>query len=105
MSSQSECQAPSFSTTLKQNILTLLLMIVVLLQTPSSAQVLYGSLTGNVTDQNGAAVAGAKVEARNVNTGTVQEVTTDSTGIYRFVNLLPGTSTVTITASGFARHE
>jgi len=80
-------------------------MIAVLLQTPTSAQVLYGSLTGNVSDPNNASVAGAKVEARNVNTGTVQEATTDSNGIYRFVTVLPGTYTITITAAGFAKQE
>lgn len=105
MSSRPNHQASLFSTTLKQIPLTLLLMIAVVLQTPSSAQVLYGSITGNVTDPNGAAVAGAQVEARNVNTGTTQSATSDSSGIYRFVTVLPGTYTITITAAGFARQE
>jgi len=105
MSSQAECEASLFSTRLKQISLALLLMIAVVFQTPSYAQVLYGSLTGNVTDPNAAAVAGAKVEARNINTGTVQEATTDGNGIYRFVTVLPGTYTITITAAGFAKQE
>lgn len=105
MSSQSECQARIFSTTLKQSTLTLLLMIGVLLHTPASAQVLYGSLTGNVTDPNGAAVAGAKIEARNISAGIVQEATSDNNGIYRMVALLPGTYTIAIAAPGFARLE
>src|SRR5262252_3402926 len=105
MSSQNHGPARLFSTTFKQILPTLLLMIAVLLQTPTSAQVLYGSLTGNVSDPNNASVAGAKVEARNVNTGTVQEATTDSNGIYRFVTVLPGTYTITITAAGFAKQE
>src|ERR1051325_2009813 len=35
---------------------------------PASAQVLYGSLTGNITDPTGAVVVGAKVEALNLGT-------------------------------------
>jgi len=38
---------------------------------PCAAQVLYGSLTGNVLDPGGAAVAGAKVEPLDV--GTIAE--------------------------------
>ncbi len=40
-----------------------------LLPLTASAQVLYGSLTGNVTDKTGAAVPNAKVEAVNAATG------------------------------------
>ncbi len=67
-----------------------------------SAQVLYGSLTGTVTDPSGAAVLGAKVEAQNVGTGVSQQGATDANGIYRFSTLLPGTYKVTISAPNFA---
>src|SRR5579864_907527 len=67
-----------------------------------SAQVLYGSLTGTVTDPSGAAVLGAKVEAQNVGTGVSQQGVTDANGIYRFSTLLPGTYKVTISAPNFA---
>src|SRR5690349_4531363 len=66
------------------------------------AQVLYGSLTGNVTDPSGAFVSGAKVEALNTLTGVTQTATTDSNGVYRFQNLQPGTYKVTISGSGFS---
>ena len=102
MSNQAKYQSFLDSTTLKQMLITLLLMIVVLFQTRSSAQVLYGSLTGNVTDPNGAAVVGAKVEARGVVTGVAKETTTDAYGIYRFVDVLPGSYSVTVSAPGFA---
>jgi Carboxypeptidase regulatory-like domain len=65
------------------------------------AQVLYGTLTGNVTDPSNAAVAGAHVEALNVNTGVVSETTADSDGIYRFSELEPGMYKVTISAPNF----
>jgi hypothetical protein len=68
---------------------------------PCSAQVLYGSLTGTVTDPSGAAISTAKVQALNVGTGVVQEGATDINGIYRFSALLPGVYKITISAPNF----
>jgi carboxypeptidase family protein len=65
-------------------------------------QVLYGSLTGTVTDASGAIVNGAKVTALETRTGVSQTAATDSSGIYRFTNLLPGNYKLTINAPGFA---
>lgn len=82
-----------------------LLVLVVALFAPlrwCSAQVLYGSLTGTVTDASGAAISTAKVRVLNTGTGVVQESATDVNGIYRFSALQPGTYKVTISASGFA---
>jgi hypothetical protein len=70
--------------------------------TAVQAQVLYGSLTGNVTDSSGAVVAGAKVEALNTLNGVTQSTITDPNGVYRLQNLQTGTYKVTISASGFA---
>src|SRR5215510_3645220 len=65
------------------------------------AQVLYGSLTGNVTDPSKAAVPGAQIEALNIGTGVSRTTTTDEGGVYRFEELQPGTYKVTITATNF----
>ena len=67
----------------------------------ASAQVLYGSLTGNVTDPAGAVVPGVHVEALNQGTNVKSETNTDERGIYRFNNLLPGPYKVTVTAKSF----
>jgi hypothetical protein len=68
---------------------------------PSVGQVAKGSISGSVTDPQGAVVTGAQVKAKNIETGVVFPTTTDSAGLYRF-NLLPlGTYTVEISASGF----
>ena len=77
-----------------------LLLIPFLGLTVAHAQVLYGSLTGNVTDPSGAAINSADVEALNVNTGVVQKTQSED-GIYRFFTLLPGTYTITVSSSGF----
>jgi hypothetical protein len=65
------------------------------------AQVLYGTLTGTVTDASGAAVPSAKVEAVNVETGIARQTTTDDRGIYVFTDLQPGTYKVTTSAPSF----
>jgi len=52
---------------------------------PLAAQVLYGSLTGNVQDSAGAFVPGATVKVRNL--GTAQEFT-DQTNCRRQLHLL-----------------
>lgn len=65
------------------------------------AQVLYGSLTGNVTDAGGGAVAGAKIEVLDTATGVSREVAADEHGVYLISNLQAGTYRVTISAASF----
>jgi hypothetical protein len=68
---------------------------------PSVGQVVKGSISGSVTDPQGAVVSGAQVKAKSVETGVVFATTSDSAGLYRF-NLIPvGTYTVEITSQGF----
>src|SRR5258708_5635404 len=50
----------------------------------ASAQVLYGSLVGNVTDPNGAVVPNAAVTVTDQATGVATTTTTDSTGVFQF---------------------
>ena len=71
----------------------------------AGAQVLYGTLTGSVTDTSGAVIASAQVTASEVQTGVLQTANVDSSGIYRFSALLPGTYKVTISANGFSKQE
>jgi hypothetical protein len=65
------------------------------------AQVLYGTLTGNVTDPSGAAVPGAQVVALNVGTGVSRQATTDDRGVYLFTNIGSGLYKITVTAKSF----
>lgn len=68
---------------------------------PASAQVLYGSLTGNVTDQSGASIPGAEVNILNTDTGLELSGTTDAEGRYSFVNVQAGPYDVTFSSDGF----
>jgi hypothetical protein len=65
------------------------------------AQILYGSLVGNVADQNGAVLPGVSVSITNTGTGLKLDTITDATGSYIFRNLLPGEYDMTLSLKGF----
>ena len=67
----------------------------------AEAQVLYGSLTGNVTDSAEASIPGAKVDVVNVATGVSRSATTNERGVYSFNDLQPGVFKVSIAAPSF----
>jgi len=62
-----------------------------------------GAISGTVTDNTGAVIAGASISARNTATGISASTTTTGTGDYNFSNLDPGIYTVTTTANGFEK--
>ena len=84
-------------------VLAFCIVLAVLLLTPhvTHAQVLYGSLTGNISDPGGAAVPGAKIEATNVGTGSVKTATADGRGGFTFSDLQPGVYKVVVSNTGF----
>jgi hypothetical protein len=66
------------------------------------AQTVTGSIRGTIVDQSGAAIAGAAVTAREVNTGVVSKTTTDKAGTYNFQSLHIGTYVVSGSKAGFS---
>src|SRR5215207_84877 len=60
------------------------------------------SLTGTVTDPNGAVVSGATVTATNVATNVSTTTQTTDNGLYRFPTLPVGNYTIKVEASGFS---
>src|SRR5688572_7986223 len=60
-------------------------------------------LSGLITDDSGAVVVGARVIARNVATGVVNEAVTNESGNYQFPVLIPGEYEVTAEMSGFKK--
>jgi len=66
----------------------------------SFAQTL-GEITGDVTDPSGAAIPSATVTVTNIGTNVTRQTTTNTSGIYVFPDLVPGTYDVKVDASGF----
>jgi hypothetical protein len=64
-------------------------------------QTVTGSITGEVTDPNGAVVAGAHVAAHNLDTGVDSYATTNATGVFRIEFLPIGNYQVVVTTNGF----
>jgi hypothetical protein len=81
--------------------LPLVLILCLSISLPTYAQVAGATLSGTVTDAQGAAVVGAKVAAKNGATGVTSETTTNDLGAYTLVNILPANYDVSVSASGF----
>jgi hypothetical protein len=67
----------------------------------ASAQVLYGSIVGTLTDETGAVVPKATVTVTNTSTGLSRDVNTDDAGYYSIPNLPEGTYDLSVSATGF----
>jgi hypothetical protein len=69
------------------------------------AQSTTGRILGTLTDQSGAAVAGATVVVTDVQRGTSRTATTDESGAYAAPDLQPGTYKIHVEAKGFKSVE
>ena len=63
-----------------------------------------GSITGTISDASDAVVAGAMVEAKNVDTGAVYRAATTNTGNYTIAQLPAGPYELSVTAQGFKKY-
>ena len=82
-----------------------ILLALSLISIPALAQTTAGRVLGTVTDQSGAAVAGATVVVTDTQRGTVRTLTTDSSGEYVAADLIPGTYKIRVEAKGFKTVE
>src|SRR5260370_37063067 len=65
-------------------------------------QITTGTIQGSVTDAHGAAVPGANVEIKNLETNLSRTLTTDDGGRFVALALPPGPYSVTVVKQGFA---
>jgi hypothetical protein len=68
----------------------------------AGAQTTFGSITGTVRDQSGAAVQGAELTVTNENTNAVRQFTTGTDGIYTIPDLVAGEYQLLVSAKGFS---
>jgi outer membrane receptor protein involved in Fe transport len=77
-------------------------LLTFLLTAPAlEAQVLYGSIVGNVKDAQGAAIPAASVTITNKETNLKRETVSNENGEYTIPNILPGQYDVVISLTGF----
>jgi hypothetical protein len=69
----------------------------------AQAQNAQGTIQGHVSDASGAAVAGATVTVRNLDTSATVNVVTSASGDYLAAALDPGNYSVTVQAAGFGQ--
>jgi hypothetical protein len=72
---------------------------------PLSAQTYTGRILGTVTDQTGAALAGAQVVITDMQRGVTRSLTTDQAGAYVAPDLSPGVYKIRAEAKGFKSVE
>src|SRR5713226_8157420 len=92
----------------RQSTLGLILVLCLALgfgASSSLGQAVYGSIIGTVTDPQGNAVAGAKVTVTSVTKNTSVETTTNESGNFSVIHLIPDTYRVKIEAAGFKAND
>jgi hypothetical protein len=72
---------------------------------PLSAQAIYGSIYGQVTDPSGAAIPNATITVSDESKGTSVQVTSNQSGEYTVPNLIPDVYDVKAEAAGFRAVE
>jgi hypothetical protein len=83
----------------------LVLAVLAAADTPVAGQSIYGSIRGLVTDPASAAIANAKVTLINEGTSAQRSGVANSLGEYVFSQVIPGTYTVAVEATGFKKLE
>lgn len=91
-------------TSLKRLLCLLACLVCCLIAAPLWGQTNSGSIQGTVTDPSGAALAGANVTVRNLDTGlSISTVSTDA-GLYSVPNLPPGRYSVSVEAPSLKKY-
>ncbi|MGH7701228.1 MAG: carboxypeptidase regulatory-like domain-containing protein, partial [Gemmatimonadales bacterium] len=79
--------------------------IVLLSLAPVAAQTTTGQIRGFVRNQNGVALEGAQLQARNIETGVARSVSTRPDGSYVLPGLAPGTYDLSVRHIGSAPQQ
>jgi Carboxypeptidase regulatory-like domain len=94
---------PSFLFCCVRQRLLSAILVALLFGASAYAQNTNGRVIGTVTDQQGAAVAGAKVTVTNSSTNVHRNSVTDSAGSYQMLDVPIGLYSVTVEAAGFKK--
>jgi len=76
------------------------LSVMFLASSAANAQILYGSITGTVTDKTGAVIPNVTVSIIDQGTGAVRTDQSNGSGMYNILNVLPGVYTLSVAKTG-----
>ncbi len=85
--------------------LSVMIVLAVILSGNANAQSTFGSFLGTVVDQSGQIIVGATATLTNLGTSATKTAKTDRQGTYSFLNVDPGTYSITIAAEGFQQGD
>src|SRR5579862_8563883 len=88
---------------MKRWLLSTLLLSATCWQSAVFAQVIQGTITGNVTDASGAAVPDVVVTLRNEQTGVTNHTSSSGAGVYSLPDLTAGIYSISADKAGFQR--
>ena len=93
---------PSLVRRTKGLSISLLVILAIALSVAAQTQITTGTIQGTVADLNGAVVAGATVEIKNLGTNLSRTLTTDEGGRFVALAVPPGKYSITVSKQGFA---
>src|SRR5215211_3911492 len=82
-------------------LLALTLLLICGLPYKAYAQAVYGSISGTISDPQGASISGASVTATNLAQNVTTTAKTNDSGFYEVTHLIPGTYQVKIEQQGY----
>lgn len=92
------------SPTDRRNVLCLALVSLLVSLAPAFGQSTGGRIIGKVSDSTGAVVNGVSVNLTNVATGVTRQATTNDSGDYTFIEVVPANYRVEYTVQGFKKY-
>lgn len=91
---------PAFPCAIRTVLTTVALVALLFGGIAAHAQILYGSVTGTVTDKTGAVIPNVTVIITNQQTGEVRSERAGGQGVYNVLDVLPGVYTLSINPMG-----
>jgi hypothetical protein len=97
---KSECKFRIHAYAIRIATAAIALVALLMMGSVAQAQVLYGSITGTISDKTGAVVPNVLVTITNQATGEIRSQKANGDGSYTLLDVLPGAYTLTIARSG-----
>ena len=92
--------------TIKRSVCSVVFLSVLLLGlSPAYSQSIFATLTGVVSDPQGAVVPNAKIVLKDASSGSSRETATNGEGYYSFASVPAGTYILTVDSSGFKQYQ